>query len=237
MRSETRRYVPKPLPHRRRATVSSLLHGMGRITTLRMTGRWIEACGLAAGSRLDVLVEPCRITLTLAPAAAAAAAERDAITRQALDVAEAPPAAADPAAARGLDLAGTTECPLALVAATPPAAALTPPPNPCRRGAPVAAAWAPQPATPPPARGQSAKIDAVREGVSPMAAPISLQYVTDETGEPTGVIVPIDLWREMLADTETAHLLKSEPMRQRLLAALGRDEGIPFEAVRAKLGV
>jgi hypothetical protein len=70
-----------------------------------------------------------------------------------------------------------------------------------------------------------------------MAEPSHIQFVTDETGEPTGVIVPIDLWREMVAETETAHLLKSEPMRRRLLAALGRDEGIPFAAVRAKLGV
>lgn len=70
-----------------------------------------------------------------------------------------------------------------------------------------------------------------------MAAPNSIQYVTDETGEPTGVIVPIGLWREMVSDTETAHLLNSEPMRQRLLAALGREDGMPFEAVRAKLGV
>ncbi len=70
-----------------------------------------------------------------------------------------------------------------------------------------------------------------------MAAPIHIQYVTDENGEPTGVIVPIDLWREIVSDCETAHLLKSEPMRERLLAALGRAEGIPFEAVRAKLGI
>jgi hypothetical protein len=77
----------------------------------------------------------------------------------------------------------------------------------------------------------------VREGVTPMASPIHIQYVTDENGEPTGVIVPIDLWQEIVSDSETAHLLKSEPMRERLLAALGRDEGIPFEAVRAKLGV
>jgi hypothetical protein len=70
-----------------------------------------------------------------------------------------------------------------------------------------------------------------------MVEPSHIQYVTDETGEPTGVIVPINLWREIVAETETAHLLKSEPMRQRLLAALGRHEGIPFEVVRAKLGV
>jgi hypothetical protein len=39
--------------------------------------------------------------------------------------------------------------------------------------------------------------------------PIGIQYVTDEEGKPTGVIVPIDLWREIVSEQETAHLLKS----------------------------
>ena len=67
--------------------------------------------------------------------------------------------------------------------------------------------------------------------------PIDIQYVTDEEGKPTGVIVPIDLWREIVSEQETAHLLKSEVMRQRLLAALACHEGIPFEVVREKLGI
>jgi antitoxin YefM len=70
-----------------------------------------------------------------------------------------------------------------------------------------------------------------------MLSPTDIQYVMDEEGKPTGVIVPIDLWREIVSEQETAHLLKSEPMRQRLLAALERQEGIPFEAVREKLGI
>jgi antitoxin YefM len=67
--------------------------------------------------------------------------------------------------------------------------------------------------------------------------PIGIQYVTDEEGKPTGVIVPIDLWREIVSEQETAHLLKSEATRQRLLAALARHKGIPFEVVREKLEV
>ena len=70
-----------------------------------------------------------------------------------------------------------------------------------------------------------------------MDTPIDIQYITDEEGKPTGVIVPIDLWREIVSEQETAHLLKSEAMRQRLLAALERQEGIPFEVVREKLGI
>jgi PHD/YefM family antitoxin component YafN of YafNO toxin-antitoxin module len=70
-----------------------------------------------------------------------------------------------------------------------------------------------------------------------MATPIDIQYITDEKGKPTGVIVPIDLWREIVSEQETAYLLKSPAMRQRLLSALGRQEGIPFEVVREKLGI
>ena len=70
-----------------------------------------------------------------------------------------------------------------------------------------------------------------------MESQIDIQYVTDEQGNPTGVIVPIDLWREIVSEQETAHLLKSVAMRQRLLAALKRQEGIPFDVVREKLGI
>ena len=64
-----------------------------------------------------------------------------------------------------------------------------------------------------------------------------VQYIVDEEGKPTGVIVPIELWEALLAETETVYLLKSEVMRKRLLAAKERAEGIPFEVVREKLGI
>lgn len=32
----------------------------------------------------------------------------------------------------------------------------------------------------------------------------SIQYVTDEKGNPTSVIVPIELWREIESERETA---------------------------------
>ena len=68
-----------------------------------------------------------------------------------------------------------------------------------------------------------------------MAAEI--QYVSDEDGTPIGVIVPIDLWREIESERETAYLLKSENMRRRLLEAKERQEGISFDEAREKLGV
>lgn len=37
-------------------------------------------------------------------------------------------------------------------------------------------------------------------------------YVSDESGNLVGVIVPIELWREIESEKETAYLLKSENM-------------------------
>ena len=64
-----------------------------------------------------------------------------------------------------------------------------------------------------------------------------IQYVSDESGEPTAVIVPIELWREIESEKETAYLLKSENMKQRLVKAKDRNSGIPFEEAREKLGI
>ena len=64
-----------------------------------------------------------------------------------------------------------------------------------------------------------------------------IQYVSDESGEPTAVIVPIDLWREIESEKETAYLLKSENMKRRLVEAKERQTGIPFEEAREKLGI
>ena len=64
-----------------------------------------------------------------------------------------------------------------------------------------------------------------------------IQYVSDETGEPTAVIVPIELWRAIESEKETAYLLKSENMKRRLMEARDRPTGIPFEEAREKLGI
>jgi len=64
-----------------------------------------------------------------------------------------------------------------------------------------------------------------------------IQYVSDENGQPVGVIVPIDVWREIESEKETAYLLKSHTMRQRLLEAKERQSGVPFEEALEKLGI
>ena len=64
-----------------------------------------------------------------------------------------------------------------------------------------------------------------------------IQYVSDENGESVAVIVPIELWREIESERETAYLLKSANMKHRLLEAKERQDGIPFEEVCEKLGI
>ena len=64
-----------------------------------------------------------------------------------------------------------------------------------------------------------------------------IQIVSNEAGEPTAVLVPIELWREIASERETAYLLKSDAMKQRLLAAARRTDGLSLEDVVEKLGI
>lgn len=64
-----------------------------------------------------------------------------------------------------------------------------------------------------------------------------VQYISDDHNNITGVIVPIDLWHELQSETETAYLLKSETMKERLLAAKKRSQGIPLGEACEKLGI
>ena len=70
-----------------------------------------------------------------------------------------------------------------------------------------------------------------------MTAQTQVQYVSDEEGQAISVIVPIELWREIASERETAYLLKSETMKQRLLDAKNRSGGISLEEARAQLGI
>jgi antitoxin YefM len=64
-----------------------------------------------------------------------------------------------------------------------------------------------------------------------------IQYISDESGNTTGVIIPIQLWQEIMSERETAYLLNSPTMKKRLLEAKQRRESISFEAAREKLGI
>jgi antitoxin YefM len=67
-------------------------------------------------------------------------------------------------------------------------------------------------------------------------ANMEIQIVSSEAGEPTAVIVPIELWREIESERETAYLLKSKTMQERLLQAAQRQTGLSLEAAIEKLG-
>jgi len=68
-------------------------------------------------------------------------------------------------------------------------------------------------------------------------AEAEIQIVSNEAGELTAVIVPISLWKEIASERETAYLLKSEAMRQRLGTALKRSSGVSLDEAIAKLGL
>ncbi len=64
-----------------------------------------------------------------------------------------------------------------------------------------------------------------------------VQYISDDQGEVTGVILPIQLWRDIVSELETQHLMKSDAMWQRLIEAKRRNEGIPFDTAVNQLGL
>ena len=66
---------------------------------------------------------------------------------------------------------------------------------------------------------------------------IEVQYITDARNNVTGVIVPIEFWHELQSEKETAYLFKSEAMKNRLLAARKRDNGVSLEEACEKLGI
>ena len=65
----------------------------------------------------------------------------------------------------------------------------------------------------------------------------SVQYVSGDSGNAVAVLVPIDLWREIESERETAYLLKSETMKQRLMESLGRTGGLSLADAHKKLGM
>lgn len=70
-----------------------------------------------------------------------------------------------------------------------------------------------------------------------MSAESPVQYVSDANGNAVAVIVPMDVWREIKSERETAYLLKSDAMRKRLLEAKDRIGGTSLDDARKKLGI
>ena len=70
-----------------------------------------------------------------------------------------------------------------------------------------------------------------------MTSNTPVQYVSDESGNAVAVIVPIEVWREIESERETAYLLQTDAMRKRLLEAKNRLGGVSLDEVRQKLGI
>ena len=64
-----------------------------------------------------------------------------------------------------------------------------------------------------------------------------LRYISDEHGDLTGVVVPIDVWREINAEIQTRHLLGTETMRRRLLEARARSGGPSLDEVLSRCAI
>jgi hypothetical protein len=56
-------------------------------------------------------------------------------------------------------------------------------------------------------------------------------------GNPVGVLVPIDLSREIASERETGYLLRRDAARQRLLDAKNRTESVSLEDACAEFGI
>ena len=74
---------------------------------------------------------------------------------------------------------------------------------------------------------------------------MGIQYIVNESGDLTAVVVPIDEWNRLLEEVkkaeperdDTAYLLQSEAMRKRLLEAKERSGGKTWEEVQDALGI
>ena len=66
----------------------------------------------------------------------------------------------------------------------------------------------------------------------------NIQYLTDESGKKTGVVLSLEEYEKLLAGvSETDYLLKSSANRARLLEAINRKESISEDVVYEKLGI
>ena len=64
-----------------------------------------------------------------------------------------------------------------------------------------------------------------------------LQLVSDERGQVTAVIVPIETWKEITSQIETNYLLKSATMKRRLHEAMQDPKAVGFDDALQQAGV
>lgn len=74
---------------------------------------------------------------------------------------------------------------------------------------------------------------------------MSIQFIVNDLGDPTSVVVPIEEWQELVAKlqqaeperNDTEYLLGSPEMKRRLMESLGRAGGKSWDEVRNALGI
>ena len=74
---------------------------------------------------------------------------------------------------------------------------------------------------------------------------MAIQYVVNETGDTTAVVISIEEWNRLLEElqkniperNDTPYLMQSETTRERILAAKGRTGGKTWEEVQDALGI
>lgn len=74
---------------------------------------------------------------------------------------------------------------------------------------------------------------------------MTIQYVFDDAGRETAVLIPIQEWRTILdrlkgsapERDDTEHLLSNPVMRERLLGSLESGDRMTWEEVRGALGL
>lgn len=64
-----------------------------------------------------------------------------------------------------------------------------------------------------------------------------LQYISDDSGEISGVVLPIEFWNKINCEEETEYLLQSNKNKSRLLESLNRDEFITKDEAYARIGI
>jgi PHD/YefM family antitoxin component YafN of YafNO toxin-antitoxin module len=65
----------------------------------------------------------------------------------------------------------------------------------------------------------------------------TLQYICDSEGQTVSVVIPVAFWQEIMAERETAYLLSSPAMKERLLKARKRQDGTSLESACEELGI
>ena len=63
----------------------------------------------------------------------------------------------------------------------------------------------------------------------------TMQYICDESGQKIAVVVPINIWQEIISEKETAYLLSNPTMRERLISAKNRQNRISLEEACEKV--